>query len=681
MKYLYYFFIIAINHYSAMHGMEPNLSLQKNTYTFITNENKPQNITIPLALAQQCATINEEIDGSECTTIARRTENSKQDILEFISYLKKINNINKLATYQSSQLILHNNILTQHIKTFNDAELINLTLLVDFFNVIDNANNNVLINEVNKRISTAVHDKEQIKPFFILSGKAICKSIMEQLTKVEKIDSTFIKLYSDLLTQQLPFPRTELRLTSILTKIYNCWSWSTIRYKPRYINTITGTIIKIEEIVDSKCNTIKTTGLKIFKKNSAPVTIQLIEPIKITHISANADESLFICHIADISFPLGSLNYTNKNTRILINPNNIDHPAKEYNVCAFTQNNDEVYITNTSSFGILNIKKDTFIPIVLSNEIPQDIIQITTNKKGTIVFLTYEENELFIHKNENSTSIKFNKLPIKTKPKIKLIQNIFLCPSNDVLYIAAYTSTSTSKKWKPAFFITDLDKTTHYPLPYDQFPDHVAFPSNDILLLGYNTKDDHFFNLKTGNSWLKEKSYLSIGRLALTTDLMSIEEIASDPENKHHNRRITTKIIPIVDSTIMDTIKCLNSSYIPLLIYIIAKNQSNICNLSTNEVESLNNQNEAIKKLITHTKTITNSDSSKFTNIFSHLYHYVKYAYSTVVHYTKATIICCLYIIGFILLSWNQKSTSNNDTLKQIHNLHSFIDQLLWLAE
>lgn len=677
MKYLYYFFIVTVNLYPIIHTMELNIPLQNNTCTFITNDAEPQHIKVPLALAQQCATINNQIKDLRCTAITFPTQSSTEDTLKFISYLKKIKNINQLATNQSSRLKLHNRILAQHLQTFNDTELINLTLLLDNLEAISETDKNpILINEVSKRISAAVQDKEKIKPFFIFNNKAVSKFIMEQLTKVEKVDSIFIKLYSDLLTQQLPFPRTEGRIESIKTKICNCWSWETIRYKPRYINTTTGTIIKVEEIVDSKCRTIRTTGLKIFKKNNAPVIIQLAEPIKITQINANTDESLFICQIASINFHLGEPNYTNKNTRILINPNNIDHPAKEYNACAFTQNNDEIYIKDTSSFGILNVKNDTFIPISPPYNHKKNITQITTNKQGTIVLLT-TKNKLFISKKENNTSIKFNELVIKAQCTIKYIQNILLCPNNDILYISGYDS-----EGEPTFYITDLNKTTNYFLPYDQFPDHVGFPSNDILLLGYNTKDDHFFNLKTGNSWLKEKSHDSIGRLAFTTDFRSVEEIASDPENKYHNRRLTTKIIPLIDSTIIDTIKCLNSSYIPLSIYMITQNQSNICNLPPNEIKLLENQNEALKKIIAHTKTIINSDLSKLTTIFSYLSYYVKYAASIMTYYIKSTIIACLYIIGFLIISlFDQDHVKNNDTFKKIHNLHSFIDQLFWLVE
>jgi hypothetical protein len=696
MKNTYYYTTFMLLASSAMAGMELTIPIKENkaaihaydkiltpkakstrpkpSFIFITNENQPQNITIPRELAMHCNTIKNMLDDVGSNEMPQFTINTDtENALLFISYLKKIDSIHNA---QSEKLELYNNMLSQYINTLDTTELINLTHNVDCLDVIDKNKNNALITILANRISKT--PREQINCFESLNNKALFRSVMQKIGKDENLDKKLLQPYSDALTEQQSLPRTEWRLMSLCTKIYNGFSWDTIlRYKPYYINTQTGTIIKSEEIVDESCNTKTTKQLNIFKKNSSPITIKLNNVDKIIHISANADESLFVCKLATRhDEPHEPIFYRESDTCLLINLNNTDGQIQRYNACAFTQNNDEAYIAyEKNKFGILNTTTGNITQIGLNNN-NKKIYNIVTNNNGSIVAI-YTHNKVFIGRKREKNPLVFVQQEMGF-PSNVTITNICLHPTENSLYIQTATH----------FYVIDLTSFNDIidkALPYLHAPSHVGFPSKDILFLGYGTEDDCFFNITTGNCWTKKKQWNSISRLALTTDLMnSIEEIKSDYGEKH-NRRITVKSAPIIDPTIVKTVECLNEGYLPLSLLTIANTTADIATLSANDLALFDNQGKHLKTVITTVKTVTDdSTASTFTGAFNHIYKKMQRMSSTAWYYGKTGAIYTVYAIAYVALAFlNSKNNSSmpKDSLKGIQDIHSLIEQLLWLVE
>src|SRR4030095_8278136 len=444
----------------------------KESLIFQTDENPPQQIKIPLDLAQQCNKIKDMFDDiplQEPPVELLRNTNT-ENALHFISYLKKIQHESTLPK-KSNEWKIYIRLFASYIRSLNTTELMQLAHNIDYFDVVDQNNHYIITSIIANEIRNASNNIEKIKCFTSLNGKAIFRSIMQKLNKDDKLDTKIIQPYVDTLTEQSSLPRTDWRLMSLCTKIYNCFSWDTIRYKPYYLNTQTGTIIKSTEIVDDKCKTIQTNSVTIFKKNGSPVIIKLTNIKKITHISANADESLFICESTRQTKNSPHARYC------VINLNNPEKLPQFYHACAFTQNNNELYIGKGKDFGIQNIITNTFTPIDLKND--DDVIcNIATNKNGTI-FAVSTQWELFIGRKNSSNLIAFDPVGKALKDH-KYITNICFNPFEDNIYIET----------KKSFLIINL--TTFNTILAADLPDwiirptHIGFPSKDILFLGYD---------------------------------------------------------------------------------------------------------------------------------------------------------------------------------------------------
>src|SRR4030095_5513548 len=286
MRYVYYctMFIFA-----AVHLI---MSMEKLT---------PQKINIPFELAMQCQTIKDMYHDIGKITIPKITmleiplkkNTNTTDVECLISYIKSIQHINKSQEPELKKTLIRS--FSKDLSTLNTPSLVQLMDNIDYLNVIDEKDNACLTEEIIKRICATIDNEKEFAHFKSIENIAFMRIVKKKIAQQEKLDAAFIQRYSDTLTKTTSFPRTESVWDSSCTKIYNLFSWDTIRYKPYYYNTQTGTIIKSTEIIDNYGKTIKINSLCIFKKNCLPVTIKISNITNITHVSANEDETLFIC--------------------------------------------------------------------------------------------------------------------------------------------------------------------------------------------------------------------------------------------------------------------------------------------------------------------------------------------------------------------------------------------------
>lgn len=568
-------------------------------FTLLTDEQPPQAFPIPLAVAQQCNYIDSQIKSpmkkNQFQCIIPDSETN--DILHLISCLSSISTIKATQSKITQRKIIEKS-LAQYINTLNKIELVNLTHNADFLNFSDETFYKYLVNSLTQKIiATPAAERDC---FNSLSHMNLFKSVMKKIVKKTKIDALLLQAYSDTLTETFP-PATENLSAWLWKKIGNIFSLQNRFDNIYYLNNQTGTVITgsmIGREYASKC-----TQLTIIKNKQPIFTHDLTNTEKILHISANDDETLFICSIRK------SESYT-KN--FVINLLNSNKPIIDsFGHCVFTQDNKKLYITRGKDFGILNIENDDFTAINVGNAKP--IFGISCNKLGTIVINT--KNEIFISDKQVNGLPVFKQLNCDTIQKkcqkhFTLIYNAYLLPTKKNKICLSVMHHADQNKNNQSSYIVDCSslKTVILPEPFSHLKldaHEIACISDDILFFccsGFYA-NGYSFNLKTGSFLSKKKNCKRTQRLAFTADNKnSINEIYTD-SNGSKQRKIRIK--PLIDDTMLSTIDCLNKGNIPLIVLNIAQNDDTLITLDPENYNDYNNLPDSIKEVIAASKIIT----------------------------------------------------------------------------
>ena len=668
MKYTHYHTILMLFSFHVTLTMElALLTKPQQCYTFITNEIPAQHITIPLELAMQCKSIKTMLKDLGPTALQESPlevpiDASTEIVLEFIAYLKKIDRRGKITDNQLSELKIQNFILAQHLKTFDTTELIDLALIVDQYDITDNYH---LIKELTSRMHPPIKEC-----FNRLNYTALLRSVMQKACKDDQYDTIIIQPYANALNTCCSVPRTESLIQNFNNNIYNAFRWhSQILFMPYYINFQTSTIIKTEEYLDYSNAVTKTSSLRIFKQNNSPIIIQFKHIQNITHIEANTDESLFICKCKDFSHPCEQY--------YIIDPTNPDKEPPCYDICTFTENNEELYAAKDGHFGIFNAKTNTFSPINVGNNCR--INHISTNKNKTTIAIVANipmvANKttiaIFIGKKNNQNGLTFQQFNIKNFKNIDEdhwktgITNICLHPRENKIYLETMG----------ACYIIDLDTLCgillNAAIPSMMRDAHeIQFISDDILFLGYETGKDYFLNIRTGNHWTKDKPSGS-RRLALTTDCMhSIEKVTKPIDGKI---TITTEIRQIINDPIINTVRCLNQGYNSLALLTIVQQKQGIITLDDNDTKEYQHLNENLKTVFNATHTIAN------TTLLSQAMAPFRSIWPTVSYYGKAGAVFTATMIVVTLFNLLIKRVSKNKL--DDNDVSILREGILWLAQ
>jgi hypothetical protein len=590
---------------------------------------------------------------------------SAEIVLDFIAYLKKIDRINKLLKDSSEKLKLHSFILSQHLRAFDTTELIDLACIIDQFDI---TNNDHLIEELAQRMRPPI---KEIECFNSFNNKPILRSVMQKLCKDAQLDTIIIQPYANTLNQCSSVPRTESLIQNFKNNMYNAFSWhSPILLMPHYINLQTGTIIKSEEHMNSSNMLLSTTKLYIYQKNNPPVIIPFNNIKSITNIEANSDESLFICKCQDIT--------THQSQHYIIDPTNPDKHYTCYDLCTFTENNEELYAVTNNIFGIFNAKTNKFTPININLDTKSTISHISTNKNKTKIAIVVNipivtdkiTIDIFIGEKIDQNGLTFKQFNIKSFTNIEKsswktgITNICLHPHENKIYLESISLSC----------IVDLDTlndTLFQSIPFMIREAHeIFFMSDDILFIGYETGKDYFVNIRTGNHWIKDKQSGS-RRHALTTDNMhSIEKVTKPIEGK---TTITLEIRQIIDDTIINTVNCLNQGYYPLTLLTIAQQKKGIITLNDSDTIDYQHLNENLKTVLNTTHTITNP------TLLARIQAPFRYIWPTVSYYGKIgaafmTSVVVYALFNLLIKRVSKNRLDNNDT-------RNLLDGILWLAK
>jgi hypothetical protein len=363
----------------------------------------------------------------------------------------------------------------------------------------------------------------------------------------------------------------------------------------------------------------KILGLQITKKRSLePITIDIqnLDIKKITSITANKDESLFIC------------NALPQEKSFMINLTSKVHPLiTGYGYYYFKNDNpSRVYVALDHCLGTFDIITNVFNPIIyfpfetirgmqLNNN--QSIIVIDTINASHIGRKAKDGIIEIDYGSFNFTQIDYRHFreihPITATTNI---HSICLHPQKDLLFM-----TFTQNYNSYFHCMIDLNSLTPTALSLPDMTENewihryeTAFLNDEILHLS-SGKYHHFINIATKHHWTKKKDPL----ILFTTDKSHCLESYSTYSNGRDHKQF--KMIPLCNESILLGITSLNKGQFPLFLFdIIHHNAHTLVTLNHDEYQEYTQLKQSpLGNIIDTLYTITQKNRfSRFCGLLRH---------------------------------------------------------------